>query len=621
MKMQKGELEATPPALERKRPQSPVSLIKTAILCAAFFLCVAPYVHHLSFSSRNRSVNTISGATAGVSNAYNSDNPEFDWFSLPPSDNIEWTPCYSEYKCARLLLPLDYLSPPGFGPNATIALQMFPATDRENYKGTILINPGGPGGSGTYAVRQTGKNISRVVGGTYDILGFDPRGTGASLPAVQCYDSEAQYQIWMQSIRNTWVNLTEGAAPLMVAREDAVGQLCKRKIGGNGREYANGTAEEWGPGRFVSSAGVTTDMLHITEKLGEDKLKYWGFSYGSVLGQYFAAMYPDKIGRMVIDGVFDAYEYRQTSYTTNLVDNDAIIEAFFTFCHRAGPERCSLYEPSPQAIKSRVEGIINKVTNEPVPVPFAEHGPMIFTKKLLYELTFIMTYKPIQSFPDLATMLLGAEQNNGTAISSIVNKYLPDYECSCSRAQPWLESNEALMAIGCGDGDELTYDPGFYEMYLANMTAQSRFGGPFWAMYHVRCSQWRIRPKWRYTGPFAAANTSHPILIVEPRYDAVCPLSDARRVHKRYGGAALLVQNSYGHCSVSAPSLCTARYIRAYFEDGTLPEEGMECEVNELPFIGVVGDAEYEVLSTEDAELLDALRGLSKAVPVARPWR
>ena len=154
---------------------------------------------------------------------------------------------------------------------------MLPAADPSSYKGSILINPGGPGGSGTDAVRRFGKDVSRVVGGSYDILGFDPRGTGASLPELRCYDSEAQYNIWMQPIRNTWVNLTEGATPLMAMREDAVGQLCEKRIGGNGKEDADGTVEEWGAGRFLSSASVATDMLKITEKLGQEKLKYWGF--------------------------------------------------------------------------------------------------------------------------------------------------------------------------------------------------------------------------------------------------------------------------------------------------------------------------------------------------------
>ncbi|EPT01002.1 hypothetical protein FOMPIDRAFT_15813, partial [Fomitopsis schrenkii] len=74
-------------------------------------------------------------------------------------------------------------------------------------------------------------------------------------------------------------------------------------------------------------------------------------------------------------------------------------------------------------------------------------------------------------------------------------------------------------------------------------------------------------------------NTTHPLLIVSPRYDTVCPLSDAERVHERYS-SGLLVQNSYGHCSLAAPSLCTAKYVREYFEDGTLPEEGTVCEVD-----------------------------------------
>lgn len=174
-------------------------------------------------------------------------------------------------------MPLDYLSPPGVGPNVTIALQLLPAADKENYRGTILINPGGPGGAGTDLIKRRGKDIARISGGSYDVLGFDPRGTGASTPSAQCFDSQSQLDIWGVQAGAQLLNLTDGSVGMARARERVVGQMCEKALGGNGREDLNGTVEEWGAGRFMSTASVATDMLKITEKLGEEKLKYWGF--------------------------------------------------------------------------------------------------------------------------------------------------------------------------------------------------------------------------------------------------------------------------------------------------------------------------------------------------------
>ena len=93
----------------------------------------------------------------------------------------------------------------------------------------------------------------------------------------------------------------------------------------------------------------------------------------------------------------------------------------------------------------------------------------------------------------------------------------------------------------------------------------------------------------------------------------MCPLRDALVVRERYPGAGLLVQNSHGHCTLAAPSLCTAKHIQAYLKDGTLPREGTVCEADELPFIGSVRDV--SALSVDDQELLDAMRGLAEVVP------
>lgn len=336
-------------------------------------------------------------------------------------------------------------------------------------------------------------------------------------------------------------------------------------------------------------------------------------SYGTILGQFFSAMYPDKVERVVIDGVFDGYNYRNTSWNSNLVDTDAVWASLPTFCHQAGPTKCPLYEETPEAIEARVEAIMEGVRKQPVAVPFAPSGPYVVTHKALHYKAFRAAYFPVSQYPVLARALVAIEQNNQTALEELAEEFGAGVKCQCSEPAPWLSENEAFYAIACGDGEPMTYTDEAYRAWFEDLEATSKFAAPYWGNMFLRCSAWPIRPKWRYTGPLAAANTSHPLLLISPTYDTVCPLSDAKRVHERYS-SGLLVQNSYGHCSLAAPSLCTAKYVRAYFEDGTLPEEGTVCEVDELPFIGTV-HGEADALSVEDRQLLDALRSLGEALP------
>ncbi|KAI0355782.1 alpha/beta-hydrolase [Trametes cingulata] len=526
--------------------------------------------------------------------------PEFDWFALEPSKSINWTSCYSGQRCARLLLPLDYDTPDG--PTTAIALRMIPATNKEDYRGPILINPGGPGGSGTDLVARAGKNISAIVGDSFDILGFDPRGIGASTPSASCFESDSQRKLWGLQKGHRLLNITDDSLHVYRAREKLVGRRCEEKIGG-----------EWGIARFMSTPNVARDMLEISQKLGQEKLQYWGFSYGSILGQYFSAIFPDKVGRVIIDGVYDGHNYKAALWNSNLVDTDAAINSFFRFCHEAGPEKCTLYESSPDKIRARYFDILMAVEEEPIPLPSAE-PPLVITRKVLQEQMFRAAYKPLYAFGFVADTVRAIESKNETALVELAPKIVDPVECKCSLPEPWKSENEAFNAIACGDGDEHPYDAETYAKYYRELSKHSELAAPLWGVHYLQCSEWHIRPKWRWTGPLAAKNTSHPILLVSPRYDPVCPLRDAKAVHERYGGSGLLIQDSYGHCSLSAPSLCTAKHVRAYMVNGTLPEPGTVCEVDELPFVGTVKDV--RALSAEDAELLDAMRGLSAVVPM-----
>ena len=318
---------------------------------------------------------------------------------------------------------------------------------------------------------------------------------------------------------------------------------------------------------------------------------------------------------MIIDGVLDGYEYRNALWNNSLTDNEAVIDSLFTFCHQAGPLKCPLYESTPSAIRDRYFGVLATVKQNSVPVPLAEPAQVLTHKDLLNQI-FNAAYSPVLSYPLVAATIRAIETSNQTFLAVLAPIVGSSATCD-SPASPALSDNgyEAFFAIACGDAEAVPFDPTAYRAFFAALTRVAPTVGPFWALYHLGCTQWPVRATWRYTGPLAAQHTAHPLLVVSPKFDPVTPLVEARGVRARYGGAGLLVQDSYGHTSLAAPSVCTAKLVRAYLEEGTLPMEGTVCEPDELPFVGRVTPSDVQARSEEDERLLDALRGLSKVVP------
>ena len=245
----------------------------------------------------------------------------------------------------------------------------------------------------------------------------------------------------------------------------------------------------------------------------------------------------------------------------------------------------------------------------------------MLTHKDLINQIFLAAYSPLQNYPIVAATIHAIETANQTVLTALAPLIVSPVASNCSASPTALPDNdyEAFSGVACGDSNadpqaSESFDRAAFQAFFANFTRVAPTSGPVWSTLHLGCTQWPVRARSRYTAAFAARNTSHPLLVVQPRFDPVCPLREARAVREWYGGAGLLVQDSYGHCSVSAPSVCTARVVRAYFEEGTLPEEGTVCEPDELPFVGRVSSVQAR--SEEDERLLEALRGLSKVVPM-----
>lgn len=266
-------------------------------------------------------------------------NPlDFDWDSITPSPNLVYHDCYPGYQCARLEVPLDWLN--ASNPHtAAIALVKRPAsvppTD-PTYGGPILINPGGPGGSGVVFALSWSEFLQGTVDGSkhYDIVGFDPRGVGRTTPRANCYDEElARAYEGFQAHGSGYLRAENPRLGWRYVLSRSFGKRCEEALGVEG-----------GILRYATTSSVARDMVEIvdrteelndgererervgelkargldqtrlgggsaTEKKKPARLQYIGFSYGTLLGNTFASMFPGRVGRMILDGVADIDDY------------------------------------------------------------------------------------------------------------------------------------------------------------------------------------------------------------------------------------------------------------------------------------------------------------------------
>ncbi|KAI1077737.1 alpha/beta-hydrolase [Whalleya microplaca] len=522
---------------------------------------------------------------------------DLKWSDIEPSRKLQWQRCYNNtYDCARIDLPMDWLDP-SEDERVVLAVIRLRATATDDYKGPIFFNPGGPGGSGVYALKDHGALLQTIAGRNHDIISFDPRGIGASIPRVDCWGSSEKSRLWaLQDVGV--VDAHPGTIYDAFARAAAFSQNCERNM------------KDFGLLPHLSTASHARDMLEILHQTGNDKLRYWGFSYGTVLGGVFAAMYPEKVERLVSDGNVDYREWHLQTHVNFLRDTDKVMAAFYTFCHQAGPSSCAFYADTPAAIEDRLSSLLKHIREHPVVVPAGDSGPdmpQLITWSHLKRLVSAALYRPIFMFKKFAEVLRALEEDDGEPFYALVRaeRSTPPI-CSVKAIPPNVPrleegNDEAFPSILCADAPPMTDTVEEFREFVEELKQISSAAGDVNALFRLACVGRTVRPKWRYDGPFEG-NTSHPILYVANIADNISPLISARNNSQGFPGSVVLVQNSYGHTTLSASSTCTAGYIQAYFQNGTLPEPGTSCEPDYHPFQEIHSHAEDE-LATASYEL------------------
>lgn len=546
----------------------------------------------------------------------------FDWDKLPPSTLLSYRPCYDGYECARLTVPMDWKdeTDPRLVVLAVIRLPAVVPVSDPTFGGTILTNPGGPGGSGVDSLRGGGGRklrdaLDKPGERHYEILSFDPRGVG----------------------------ILDGSEPSAVPRILGMYKSFLQKCAAEDEAGTPG-AEIMG---FMSTPSVARDMVQIVDKIDEHlkeerveldegvddndrvelrkrghhkkdvpRLQYVGYSYGTILGNYFASLFPERVGRLILDGVVDAKDYSSgPGWITSTVDADNITSHFYTGCHAAGASVCPLVQPSDKSgadIQARVEDYIAALADEPVPITTPGGGFSALTAADVRMASAITSYSPGTSFKPLAASLADLLAGNATSFVQLLDKIgaFPHLRDACAVGDSirvpvmQLAVNEASIATRCADGEDVTgRNLTWWRDFVASESRTSKTFGSFWSKIRLPCAGFRFPRHWSFNGPFTTpryertsrgrpvkGKPAAPLLFLSSRLDPVTPLRSARRMAAQHPGAAVVVQESMGHCALgSANSECTRGIAREYMDTGKVPSHETVCESDFDPWNKAAG--------------------------------
>jgi pimeloyl-ACP methyl ester carboxylesterase len=476
-----------------------------------------------------------------------------------------WTTCYvrmGPFECTTVRVPLDYAHPDG--ETIAIALTRLPATDQEHRIGSLFLNPGGPGGSGVDLVVALGPQLyTPEVRARFDLVGFDPRGIMRS-SGLRCFGTQKQWGL----------ALPPSTFPL-TPEEEAQTEDADRTL--NHACEARGTRLR----DHMSTGNVARDLDVLRDAVGDDKLTYAGFSYGSYLGTTYANLFPDRVRAVVVDGVVDPIawstgrddEALTLPFSTRLHSHDgaqATLDEFFRLCDAAG-DRCAFSGGS----AARFATLAERARQAPLKIVF----PDGFTTELRYSDLIGMTLSAMYSstvWKPFARMLADIERySSPAAVGTSVQAFLATYGSSL-----YPNFLEGSPAVACEDSD----NPHGYAAWSsagAQADASSYFGRA-WTWAWSPCAEWKGFDPGRYMGPFDKP-TANPVLAVGSRFDPATRYEGAVTVHDLMPNSALLTVNGWGHTSLFM-SACADAAVARYLIEIVTPPAGTTCSQDLDPF-------------------------------------
>ncbi|GAB7187346.1 alpha/beta hydrolase [Kitasatospora sp. Ki12] len=450
----------------------------------------------------------------------------------------------ADWQCATLKAPLDHTKPDG----ATIDLALIRsrATDEQHRIGSLLFNFGGPGASGVATLPALAPTYASL-NTRYDLVSFDPRGVGASA-GVSCLDDQA-------TDASAAVDSTpEGPAAVKVLDDS------------NARFVAACEHNSGAVLPYVDTESAARDMDLIRQVLGDPKLSYFGISYGTQLGGVYAHLFPQQVGRLVLDSVVDPTKDPQQSALGQAQGFQLALDDFMKACATEVGASCPTGAGGDEGT-ARITALVRKLEQSPLP---AKDGRQL-TETLAVTGIAGALYSQ-RTWPVLAAGLTEAmEQGSGTTLLQ-----LADGLNGRDAQGHYSNLNAANRAISCVDARQ-RYSDQDVEQQLPQFRTASPVFGAFTAWGLTGCTGWPVPGKADH--PEVTAPGAAPILVVGTTGDPATPVEGARAMAQQLGagvGVTVTLQGE-GHGGYNTGNPCLKQTVDAYLLDGTVPADGTTC--------------------------------------------
>ena len=448
----------------------------------------------------------------------------------PPA--ISWGPCTEAplvaagAECGTLAVPLDHADPGG--ETITLALSRVRHTVPEaRYQGVALVNPGGPGGSGR-GLSRLGGAVPKDAGDAYDWIGFDPRGVGASEPALSCDPDYGGYA-------RPDFRPENGAEAAWLPRTKAYADACAA-AGGELLEH-------------LRTEDTVRDMDLIRRALGAERISYYGFSYGTLLGQVYATMFPDRVHRMVLDGVVDPRDWWYRANLNQDVAFERNIGVFFDWV----AENDATYHlgTSGEAVEKRFYDLYEQFRAAPA-------GGRIGSAE--WTDIFLRAGYNVGEYPSVAEAFVAGARNDAAALTSAYDR----------AGSPTDDNTYAVyLATECTDAP-FPRDWASWERDNTEIDAKAPFETWGNAWYNAPCLDWPVEPG---PAPVVSGEPATGPLLISETFDAATPYDGALQARRTFPGSSL-IEGVGGHThsgSLSGVS-CVDDRVADYLLTGALPE-------------------------------------------------
>jgi pimeloyl-ACP methyl ester carboxylesterase len=457
------------------------------------------------------------------------------------TQELKWRDCYGNYQCSSLLVPIDYADLSGGA--FSLALLRYQALDQDRRIGSLVVNPGGPGSSGVDYAYSAEYIVSPEILERFDIVGFDPRGVGESA-AIKCLndaetdasfaadpkpDDEAEFALFISDARDYFAKCSE-----------------------NTEHLTN-----------YSTLNSARDLEILRSALGDEQLNFLGKSYGTYLGTLYAELFPESVGRFVLDGAVDPNSNNREAVLGQAIGFESALNAFISNCLNSSS--CALTGD----LQSARNQVIDLLTNTAITPLESKSGREVTEGLVLLGIASAL-YDSESGWPVLRDAFKEATLGSGTSFLTLADQYAGRQE----NGKYLSNENDALQVISCLDQNELETVSTF-KKGVAEFAKRAPIFGPYLAYAGLAC---RYFPNLSSVEQIEIKSLkTKPILIVGTTRDPATPYKWAQSLAKIFEGSILITLDGDGHAGHGRGSTCVDSAVDRYLLTGAMPKSGLFC--------------------------------------------